>query len=96
MEHDELKSVIRENILSCMDFSRDVNDEEMLERIDRGILEYCKDQSLELDEKLRLRKELFYSIRKLDVLQLLVDEKSWSMERIIYSLKKREASFGMR
>ncbi|WP_051656887.1 CpaF family protein [Butyrivibrio sp. AE3004] len=57
-----------------MDFSKDVDDEEMLERIDRGILEYSRGKNLSLDEKLRLRKELFYSIRKLDVLQLLVDD----------------------
>ncbi|WP_050008195.1 ATPase, T2SS/T4P/T4SS family [Butyrivibrio sp. WCE2006] len=74
MEHDKLKSEIRERILAGMDFSRDISDDEMLERIDKGIIDYSREQSISLNEKLRLRKELFYSIRKLDVLQLLVDD----------------------
>ena len=74
MEHEELKAMIRDQILEGMDFSRDVDDEEMLERIDRGIILGCKKEQLSLEEKIRLRKELFYSIRKLDVLQLLVDD----------------------
>ncbi len=74
MEHDKLKSEIRERILAGMDFSKDISDDEMLERIDKGIIDYSREQSISLNEKLRLRKELFYSIRKLDVLQLLVDD----------------------
>ena len=74
MEHEALKALIRDQILEGMDFTRDVDDEEMLERIDKGIVIGCKKEHLSLDEKLQLRKELFYSIRKLDVLQLLVDD----------------------
>ena len=76
MEHEELKKIIQESILSEMDFSKDVDDEEMLERIDRNILKLCRSKGISMDEKLRLRKELFYSIRKLDVLQILVDDPS--------------------
>lgn len=74
MNWDDLKKAIREKILESMDFTRDVDDEEMLERIDRGILAGCRNEKLTTAEKLRLRQELFYSIRKLDVLQLLVDD----------------------
>ena len=74
MEHEALKAKIRNQILEGMDFTRDVDDDEMLERIDRGIVNGCKRQKLSLEEKIRLRRELFYSIRKLDVLQLLVDD----------------------
>nr|WP_330363219.1 CpaF family protein [Butyrivibrio sp. VCD2006] len=74
MVHEELKAMIREQILEGMDFSRDVDDDEMLERIDKGIVRFCKKEQLSLEEKVQLRKELFYSIRKLDVLQLLVDD----------------------
>ncbi|WP_155830993.1 MULTISPECIES: CpaF family protein [unclassified Butyrivibrio] len=76
MEHEELKKCIQDSILSEMDFSRDVDDDEMLERIDRNILKLCRSKGISMDEKLRLRKELFYSIRKLDVLQILVDDPS--------------------
>ncbi|SEL66142.1 pilus assembly protein CpaF [Butyrivibrio sp. ob235] len=74
MEREALKTMIRDQILEGMDFSRDVDDEEMLERIDKGIIYGCRKEQLSLDEKIQLRKELFYSIRKLDVLQLLVDD----------------------
>ena len=74
MKRDELRSLIRDNILMEMDFSRDVDDEEMLSRIDKNILKATRNKNISLDEKLRLRKELFHSIRKLDVLQQLVDD----------------------
>ncbi|MBE5844774.1 MAG: CpaF family protein [Butyrivibrio sp.] len=59
-----------------MDFSRDVDDEEMLARIDRNILKACRNKNILMEEKIKLRKELFHSIRKLDVLQQLVDDSS--------------------
>ena len=74
MKRDELRSLIRDNILMEMDFSRDVDDEEMLSRIDKNILKATRNKNISLDEKIRLRKELFHSIRKLDVLQQLVDD----------------------
>lgn len=74
MKHEALRAMIRDQILEGMDFTRDVDDEEMLERIDMGIVLGCKKEQLSLEEKIQLRKELFYSIRKLDVLQLLVDD----------------------
>ncbi len=76
MRRDELKNLIRDNILTEMDFSRDVDDEEMLSRIDKNILKATRNKNISLDEKIRLRKELYHSIRKLDVLQQLVDDPS--------------------
>ena len=76
MKREELKNLIRDNILSEMDFSRDVDDEEMLARIDRNILKACRNKNILMEEKIKLRKELFHSIRKLDVLQQLVDDPS--------------------
>ena len=76
MKKDELKQRIKNSILSDMDFSVDVGDEEMLEMIDRSILTACRNESISLENKVKLRKELFYSIRKLDVLQNLIDDPS--------------------
>jgi len=76
LKREELKNLIRDNILSEMDFSRDVDDEEMLARIDRNILKACRNKNILMEEKIKLRKELFHSIRKLDVLQQLVDDSS--------------------
>ena len=74
MNRDELKREIRENILTKMDYSRDVDDDEMLERIDRSILSVCRNHNISISEKVKLRKELFHSIRKLDVLQELIED----------------------
>ena len=44
--------------------------------IDELILNQIKDVRLSLKEKVQLRQELFYSVRKLDVLQELVDDET--------------------
>ena len=69
-----LKKEIRELLLKEMDLSRDISDEEMYELIDIQLLKQCKELFLTVKEKKILRKELFHSVRKLDVLQQLVDD----------------------
>ena len=69
-----LKKEIRELLLKEMDLSRDISDEEMYELIDIQLLKQCKELFLTVQEKKHLRKELFHSVRKLDVLQQLVDD----------------------
>ncbi len=76
MDRDELKNLIKDDILSDLDFLRDIDDEEMLERIDKSILRVCRRRNIPINEKIKLRKDLFFSIRKLDVLQNLVDDPS--------------------
>ncbi len=76
MDRDELKNLIKDDILSDLDFLRDIDDEEMLERIDKSILRVCRRKNIPIEEKIKLRNDLFFSIRKLDVLQNLVDEPS--------------------
>ncbi|MBF1022181.1 MAG: Flp pilus assembly complex ATPase component TadA, partial [Lachnospiraceae bacterium] len=46
----------------------------MYELIDRRLLDSVKELPMTASERLRMRKELFASIRKLDVLQELVDD----------------------
>ena len=52
------------------------DDEEILEKIDELLLQEGSNYSLSLNEKANLRKELFRSIRKLDVLQELFEDTS--------------------
>ena len=70
----EYFAALKEQILERVDLSREVPDEEMQDLIDEVILAYGKEQYLSLDEKCRMKKELFYSLRKMDVLQELLDE----------------------
>lgn len=72
--HEQLRRELRESLLSQMDFSREIADEEMYARIDRLILADTKEHELSIREKKKLRAEIFASIRRLDVLQELVDD----------------------
>lgn len=57
-----------------LNLSRELEDEEIFEIIDELVISYSKVHYLELKEMVQLRQELFYSIRKLDVLQELIDD----------------------
>lgn len=75
LEASEIFSDLKGQILERVDLSREVPDEEMQELIDEVILSYGKGQYLPLNEKCRLKKELFYALRKMDVLQELLEER---------------------
>lgn len=67
---------IRKRLLERLDLSIELTDEEILEAIDGLILNEMRDMSCGLKEKVQLRQELFYSVRKLDVLQELIEDES--------------------
>lgn len=66
----EIYSIVRENL----DLSREMEDEEIKELIYRIIAEFKGQQYLSLKEKETLAKDIFSSVRKLDILQELIDE----------------------
>lgn len=70
----EEKREIKTEIIKKIDFSREVADEEIEDIIDEIILRKSKIKFFTLSEKGKLRKDLFYSIRKLDILQELIDD----------------------
>lgn len=67
-------SELKRQVLERVDLSREVPDEEMQELIDEVVLSYGKEFSLSLNEKCRLGKELFFALRKMDVLQEALEE----------------------
>lgn len=73
---DELKGRLKAQIMECIDFSRQMPDEEIRDIIDELIVRESKKKHIPLEERKHLRQELFYSIRKLDILQELVDDTS--------------------
>ncbi|NLL75852.1 MAG: CpaF family protein [Clostridiales bacterium] len=75
-KQDEIKKKLKTLIFEKIDFSRELPDEEIKDIIDKLIIEESKRQRIDLEERKRLRQELFYSIRKLDILQELVDDTS--------------------
>lgn len=72
----ELQGEIRERVLARMDMTQEQTDEEVRELIERCILELSGERFISLEEKRRLAREVFLSIRKLDFLQELIDDES--------------------
>lgn len=67
---------LRQMLMERLDMSRELSDKEILEMIDDLILNHMKDACCSLKEKVALRQELFYSVRKLDVLQELIEDET--------------------
>ena len=63
-------------LMEQLDVSRELSDDEILGVIDELILTQARELFLSLKEKVDLRQELFCSVRKLDVLQELIDDES--------------------
>lgn len=72
----EIFGRLRQMLMEQLDLSRELSDKEILDVIDGLILNQTEGMRLALKEKVRLRQELFYSVRKLDVLQELVDDET--------------------
>lgn len=73
-ELEERGKKLKEQVLERLDLSRDMSDEEVLEIIDDVILDSSREQYLNLSDKKWLRKALFDTMRRLDILQELVDD----------------------
>lgn len=75
-EYTSVRDTIHSAIMSGIDFSRSVEDEEVLGLIDEEIIRAKRAGSLSLDEMKQMRLELFNAIRRLDVLQELIEDSS--------------------
>ncbi|MBR2730186.1 MAG: CpaF family protein [Lachnospiraceae bacterium] len=73
-EYGQVRDGIHESVMREIDFSRSVEDEEVLELIDQGIIRAKRAGNLNLDEMKRMRQELFNAIRRLDILQELIED----------------------
>lgn len=74
MEYGEYKSRLREIVLQKLDYTKEQSDEEVLALIDNVLLEWEKGRLLPICISRRLRTELFDSLRRLDILQNLVED----------------------
>lgn len=71
---EERRKILKDKLLESIDYSRESSDEEIKELIDEMLVRESRESPLSLSERGRLRKELFHAVRKLDVLQELVDD----------------------
>ncbi len=65
-----------ERVLERMDMSRELEDEEVAELIHEVLREAAKEEYLPLEKQIYLSRRLFHSLRKLDVLQELIEDES--------------------
>ncbi|MDE6944754.1 MAG: CpaF family protein [Lachnospiraceae bacterium] len=71
---EERKKRLREKLAESIDYATEKTDEEIQEMIDDMLTKESKVAPLGLVQREQLRRELFHAIRKLDVLQDLVDD----------------------
>lgn len=70
----EIMEQIREYVVERLDISREVPDEEILALIDEAVCQRAREQVLSLEQRSRLRTEVFHSLRRLDILQELIED----------------------
>ncbi len=70
---EEVKQRLRETVLSSFDYSSEITEDVLYGRIDGAILAEARESFLSLSDKQRLRKELYHSIRGLDILEELLE-----------------------
>ncbi len=73
---EEVRRSIRQQVINSVDYSRDISDDEIYELIDKELMERTRSQLMSVSDRKRLRTQIFHSIRKLDILQQLVDDQS--------------------
>ncbi len=71
---NRLKELLKQKAIEDFDLNREITDEELLDTIDRILINYSKNEYISMQEKQRLRREIFNSIRKLDILQELIED----------------------
>ena len=76
MEKVENWKELRVAVLKELNFLEEVTDEEVLEAIDKTLKSSIICRSLSLNRRCALRLELFHSIRKLDILEELLEDES--------------------
>lgn len=73
-DYGEIKQELRRRVLEQLNYSREQPDNEVMEIIDEVLLEEQLLRLLPVSESHRLRTELFYSLRRLDILQSLIED----------------------
>ncbi len=70
----EDKRKLQNVIIQNMDMAGEIDDAQVGRMIDRYILDYSGQMAIDLNEKLQLKKELFNSLRRLDILSDMLDD----------------------
>lgn len=69
-----LKERLQQDVLESIDLSSEISDDELLSTIDEILLVKSRENYISMQEKRKLRRDIFNSIRKLDVLQDMIED----------------------
>ena len=69
-----VKQRLKEQVLSGINLSGEINDEDVMGVIDRCILTEFRDSYIPLRDRINLRNEIFNSIRKMDILSDFLED----------------------
>ena len=72
----ELALKLKERLLDRLDITKNLSDEELYDIITSMVMEEYQDKQLSLKGKLKISRELFHSIRGLDVMQEILEDES--------------------
>lgn len=74
MDYEAVKEELRSTVYAQLDLSREVLDEELSRLIHEAVRMKSRELCITVEERTRLYQELFNSMRKLDILQALVED----------------------
>lgn len=73
MDKNRLSAIKRE-IIAKIDTAKDISDEDVLELIDERLKHERREHYFDLNQRMKLRRDIFNSLRRLDVLQDLIED----------------------
>lgn len=74
MDYSEAFNIIERRLFESVDVSIEIDDDAIMDRIQEEICEYARQSPLDVEDRIKLQKELFYSLRKYDVLSKLLED----------------------
>lgn len=69
-----MKQWIKNKVMERLDFTMDITDKELQDVIQEEILKVSRNNPMLLEEKVKLSRDVFYGLRKLDILQDLLED----------------------
>ncbi len=72
--YEQCRQTVEEGLRQKIDLSREVSDEEVREMIDEMVIHCSRQYALSLNDRQQLGREIFDAIRRMDILQELVEE----------------------
>lgn len=70
-----IKELLRAKVLERIDLSKDIEDSDIYHMIDQVIISHSQNNYISIKDKVVLKKEIFNSIRRLDLLQEFIEDR---------------------